>query len=212
MSCLFCFSQESTSGKPPELPRFSIRANAGIPKVVSSQAFRHSFSGVVTLDGSINCKIFSNFFIGAGYQFIYYKSQKYFRDNNVNTFLQSQNGYIKIGYDKFFSARGFATISLNAGYNHNQYGGIVYKSDTLKGKNPTQFNSGFVEPMIGIYFIVDPNFAIGGHLSYNYNFTQFNPSYPVFDTWYSYNKLKNNANMSMITLGFGFYYGLTRKN
>jgi hypothetical protein len=207
MSCLFSFSQESK----PQLPKLSIRGNAGIPKVTSSQAFRNSFSGVFVGDLNIDYKIFSNFFAGIGYSYTYYTPQKVFRDQAINTNLQSHNGYLKLGVDHFFSNNGFATISLNTGYNYNQYTSIVYKNDTLKGKFPTQFNSSFIEPMLGLYFIVDPNFAIGGHLSYNYNFSQFNPNYPSFNKWFDYGKVKNNWNMSSITFGFGFYYGLSKK-
>ena len=206
-SCLVSFAQE----KAPELPRFAIRGNVGIPKVVSSQSFRNSFSGVMTGDMNITYKLVSNCFVGLGYSYTYYKSQKIFRDQNVNANMQSQNGYLKLGFDKFFSDNGFATFSLNAGYNFNKYQGVKYRSDTLIGKYPTKFTSAFAEPVIGLYFIVDPNFAIGGHISYNYNFGQFDPTYPGFKGWFDYTKVKNNWNMSMITLGFGFYYGLVRK-
>ncbi len=209
--CLISIAQEETSSKAPELPRFSVRGNVGIPKVISSEAFRNSFSGVVTGDLNVNAKLFSDFFVGIGYGFTYYKPQKHFRDQYINTSMQSQNAFIKLGFDKFFSARGFATVSLNTGYNFNKYEGIKYKNDSLIGKYPTDFNSAFIEPMIGLYFIVDPNFAIGGHLSYNYNFSQFNPAYAGFDKWFDYSRVKNNWNMSMITLGFGFYYGLAKK-
>jgi hypothetical protein len=197
--------------KAPTLPRFSVRGNIGIPKVVSSSAFRNSFSGVITGDASVNCKLFSNFFVGVGYSYTYFKSQSYFRDKNINTNLQAQNGFVKLGYDKFFSDNGFVTFSVNAGYNFNQYGGITYAHDSLKGKYPTSFSSSFVEPAIGLYFVVDPNFAIGGHISYNYNFSPFNSHYPGFDKWLNYDNISNKWNMSMITLGFGFYYGLVRK-
>ncbi len=207
VSCLVSFAQD----KAPELPRFAVRGNIGIPKVTSSQSFRNSFSGVMTGDMNLTCKLTSNFFFGVGYSYTYYKAQKAFRDQNVNTNMQSQNGYLKLGIDKFFSDNGFATFSINAGYNYNEFKGVKYRNDTLIGKYPTKFTSAFVEPVIGIYFIVDPNFAIGGHLSYNYNFSQFNPTYPGFDRWFDYTKVKNNWNMSMITLGFGFYYGLVRK-
>lgn len=211
MSCLFSFSQD----KAPELPRFSIRANIGIPKVASSAQFRNSFTGVVTSDASINCKLFSNFFVGVGYSYTYFKCQKYFRDplhDNINTILEMQSGYLKIGYDHFFSDKGFATFALNTGYNISEYKSVRYKHDSLKGKYPTQFNTAFLEPMIGLYFIVDPNFAIGGHISYNYYLTQFNPLAPQFNEWgpNGYNKISNKWNMSMVTLGFGFYYGLVR--
>ena len=206
-SCLFSFAQD----KAPDLPTFAIRGNVGIPKTVSSQSFRNSFSGVMTGDMNMTCKLTSKFFVGLGYSYTYYKSQKAFRDKNVNTYMQSQNGYLKLGIDHFFSDNGFATFSVNAGYNYNEYKNIKYTSDTLIGKYPTKFSSAFVEPVIGLYFVVDPNFAIGGHISYNYNFSQFNPTYAGFNGWFDYTKVKNNWNMSMITLGFGFYYGLVRK-
>src|SRR5699024_2555987 len=92
--------------KAPTLPRFSFRGNVGIPKVASSSAFRNSFSGVITGDASVNCKLFSDFFVGVGYSYTYFKSQSYFRDKNINTNLQTQNGFVKFGYDKFFSDNG----------------------------------------------------------------------------------------------------------
>jgi hypothetical protein len=207
LSCLVSFSQD----KAPELPKFSTRGNVSIPKVVSSNALRNSFSGVMSADMNISYKMTSDFFVGLGYSYTYYKSQKVFRDQNLNANMQSQNGYLKLGFDKFFSDNGFTTFSINTGYNFNQYKGVVYKNDSLKGKYPTEFAGAFIEPVIGIYFIVDPNFAIGGHISYNYNFSKFDPTYSGFDKYFEYSKVKNNWNMSMINLGFGFYYGLTRK-
>jgi len=73
MSCLAVFSQD----KAPELPKFSIRGNVSIPKVVSSNAFRNSFSGVVCGDMNFNYKIASNFFIGTGYSYTYYNRKKF---------------------------------------------------------------------------------------------------------------------------------------
>ena len=210
-SCLILSAQDGPSNKAPELPRFAVRGNIGIPKVTSSEAFRNSFSGVLTGDLNVTYKFFSNMFVGLGYGYTYYKPQKHFRDQYINTNMQSHNAFMKIGADKFFSAKGFASFSLNAGYNFNKYEGIKYKQDSLIGKYPTQFSSSFIEPMVGLYFIIDPNFAIGGHLSYNYNFSQFNPTYSGFDKWFDYREVKNNWNMSMITLGFGFYYGLVKK-
>ncbi len=210
---IFFISYLATNAQnnPIKLPRFSLRGNIGIPKVVSSKAFRNSFSAVGTADLNVNSKLFSNFFAGIGYSYTYFKSQKYFRDININTNLQSQNVYLKLGYDCFFKDDAFATFSLNTGYNINKYAEIHYKNDSIKGLYPTQFKSNFIEPMVGIYFIVDPNFAIGAHLSYNYNLSKFNSKLPAFDKLYNYDHVSNNWNMSMITFGFGFYYGLAKK-
>ncbi len=207
MSCFFSFSQD----KAPTLPRFSIRGNVGIPKIVSSKAFRYSFSGVGTADISINTKLFSDVFFGIGYSYTYFKTQKTFRDRNINTTLQSQNMYVKFGYDYFYRDNAFATFSLNSGLNTNKYTDVIYANDSLKNKFPKEFTSVFIEPVVGLYFIVDPNFAIGGHISYNYNLSQFNPAYSGMDHTFNYGTVSNRWPMSMITFGFGFYYGLARK-
>lgn len=216
LSCLISIAQEESSSRAPELPKFSIRANVGIPKIVSSEKYRHSFTGIITADANVNYKLFSNFFTGIGYSYTYFKCQKYFRDplrDNINTILQVQNGYLKLGYDNFFSDNGFATFSVNMGYTMGEYKSVSYKYDSLIGKYPTKYATAFIEPMIGLYFVVDPNFAIGGHLSYNYTFAQFNPLSPQFNQWGppGYKDLSNKWNMSMITLGFGFYYGISKK-
>lgn len=208
---LLCFGisfAQEVEKTPEPLPRFSIRVNCGIPNSVSSKAFRTTFSAVISGEASVNCKLFSNFFVGIGYSYTYYQAQKYFRDLNVNTNMQSQNGYLKIGYDKFFSEKGFTTVSLNAGYNFNQYQGTRYKHDSLVSTIPTQFTSSFVEPQFGVYFVVDPNVAIGGHIGYNYNFTQFNPAVGGMNQWLDYSRISNKWNMSSIIIGFGFYYGI----
>ena len=53
-----------------------------------------------------------------------------------------------------------------------------------------------------------PNFGFGGFISYHYNFASFNPAYPGFDKWLDYSQISNKWSISMITVGFGFYYGL----
>lgn len=207
MSCFFIVAQD----KAPTLPRVSVRGNVGIPKVTSSEALRNSFSGILSTDGSFNYRLFSNFFVGLGYEYTYYKTQKYFRDKNIYTSMQAHAGYIKLGYDHFFSETGFVTFSLNTGVGENSYQRIIYRSDSLINKYPRRFSNTFVEPIIGLYFLVEPNFAIGGHLSYNYSFSKFDPRYPGMDKWFDYDKVSNKNTIGMITFGFGFYYGFKRK-
>lgn len=197
--------------KVTQLPKFSIRASIGIPKVVSSAALRSSFSSVIATDLCVSYNLYSHFFVGLGYNYIYYKSQKHFRDEiypAINANMQMNNGYIKIGKDHFFSDRGFTTVSLNAGLSSTKYAGLLFKADSLIGKYPTSFTSGYIEPHFGLNFLVEPNFGFGGFISYHYNFAQFNPAYPGFDKWLDYSKITNRWNISMITIGFGFYYGL----
>ncbi len=210
----FCgFSQDAPS-KGPDLPRVAVRANLGIPKIISSEMYRNSFSGVFSGELGVSYKLFSNYIIGIGYNYNYFKAQRYFRENNrINASMQMQGGFLKLGYDHFFSPTAFTTVSLNMGYQTGKYYGLVFANDSLKGYYPSQFANAYVEPMVGVYFIVDPNFAFGAHLSYSYNFEQYDPLSTGFNKFgpTNYNKLHNKWGMSMITLGFGFYYGLERK-
>ena len=220
---LSSLAQDKFPGSP-ELPRFALRANIGIPKIVSSEQYRNSFSGVITGEIGITCKLVSNYFFGVGYSYNYFKAQRYFRENTdprINASMQMHGGYLKLGYDHFFKENAFTTISFNMGYQSGKYYGLQYPvRDTVRSGHITDFGNAYVEPMIGVYFIVDPNFAFGAHLSYSYNFQQFNASNIGFDKFgfakspdkpRAYNDLHNKWGMSMITLGFGFYYGLVRK-
>ena len=218
--CWFRGLSQDISFRAPELPRVAIRANIGIPKIVNSEMYRNSFSGILSGEAGITYKLFSNYIVGIGYNYNYFKAQRYFRENaNINASMQLQGGFLKIGYDHFFSPTAFTTISLNMGYQNGRYRGLMFAHDSLEGKYPTQFNNAYVEPMIGVYFIVDPDFAFGAHLSYSYNFEQYNPLYTGFNKFgfaksvdkpKAYNDLSNKWGMGMITLGFGFYYGIRK--
>lgn len=197
--------------KVTKLPRVSARVNIGIPKVASSTALRNSFSGVMSSDINFDCRLFSNFFAGIGYNHMYFKSQKHFSEQFINTNMQMHNGYLKIGYDHFFSNSAFTTISLNSGYSLTKFAGIQYKNDSLVGKFPTSYSGSFIEPHFGITFLVEPNFGFGGYIGYHYDFSQFNPAYPGFDKWLDYSNISNKWTTSMVSIGFGFYYGISKQ-
>ncbi len=224
---LFGLSQEgeTPSVKHDELPRFAVRANLGIPKIISSEKYRNSFSGVFSGEIGVTYKLFGDYIIGIGYNYNYFKAQRYFRENTnpkINASMQMHGGFIKLAHDHFFSPTAFTTVSLNMGYQTGKFYGLQYPTrDTIRQKYNSQFGNAYIEPMIGVYFMVDPNFAFGAHLSYSYNFQQFSAENIGFnkfgfsanppDQKRGYNELHNAWGMSMITLGFGFYYGLVRK-
>lgn len=205
--CLQIRAQETQK----ELPRISIRSDMGIPKVIGSQAFRTSFLGIYEFNFSTNIRIAKNYFVGIGYKDALLRTQDYFKKLNVNTKMQSHNGYIRIGFDRFYAENSFATFSINSGYNFSKYTGTVLKNDTLAHSYPAQFTGAFIEPEIGMYILLDPNFAIGAHISYYYNTTKYDPTLPYLTHWRDFDKLKNNAGMNWLTFGFGFYYGFVRK-
>ncbi len=224
--CLYAkgvFSQGEGPTKGPDLPRVAVRANLGIPKIVSSQKYRNSFSGVFSGEIGLSYKLAGNYFFGVGYNYNYFKAQRYFRENvspRINASMQMHGGFLKLGHDHFFKPNAFTTVSLNMGYQSGKYYGLEYPPrDSIRAPYVTQFGNVYVEPMVGVYFIVDPNFAFGAHLSYSYNTQVFSAEDIGFDKFgfgstpseKGYNALGNKWGMSMFTLGFGFYYGFQRK-
>lgn len=206
---LFCSLLLKSQDRAPKLPRFSTRINCGTPKYVSSELMYSTFNGVLVTDINVNYRLFSNFFIGLGYSFTYSQADKELRDQFIHPHSETHNGFLKIGYDSFFSATGFATFSINAGLNNTTFKGIMCKNDTLIGQFPTQFNCPFVEPQIGLYYFVESHVAIGGNIGYNFNFIKFDSRYSCTENRLSgQGKMKNNWNISSINLSFGMYIGL----
>lgn len=206
----FCGCIKAQEDQKP-LPRFSVRANVSIPKVTSSKAFRTSFLGLYEANASFNVRLFSNFFIGVGYKNALFKSQSYFQQKNLYTKMQVHNGFLRVGYDRFYAEHSFATFALNMGYNFNKYTNLNPKYDSLAHSYPAQYSGPYLQPEIGLYFLVEDNFALGAHVGYNYNFSHFDPSLPYLDKWLDYSNISNSWNTSWINFGFGFYYGLVRK-
>lgn len=206
---IYSTSSVAQDTKSVVAPRFTMRFNSGIPKVTSSQLLRHTFSGVVFLDANLNCRLFSNFFVGGGYTYSYFKTQKALSDLNIHTNMQMQHGYLKIGYDKYTSPNRFISVSLNTGYNYTFYQGIKYPNDSLIGRAPTNFTSSFVEPQFTYYLLNDDGIALGFHVGYYYNFKQFDIREPVLDKWLTNtNSLTNKWSISAINVGLGIYYGI----
>lgn len=189
-------------------PRVTTRFNCGIPKVTSSQLFRNSFTGVVFADANVNVKLFSNVFVGVGYTYSFLKTTPALSNMGVFTTMESQQGYLKLGYDHYLSNNQFVSFSLNSGYGISQYKKINYPNDSLIGRVPTQFNSPFIEPQVGFYLLNDDGIALGINLGYNFNLYKYDSRAPVIDKWLTNNdKLSNKWNMSAIKLSLGIYYG-----
>lgn len=204
------FSQKETT----LLPRFAIRAECNIPKVLSSQAYRTSFNGLY--DGGIKFtgRLMSNFCLGIGYNNALFNTTTQFRDpygRNINTRQQVHDGVFSIVYDKFAGEKSFWSFSLNTGVSYNKYTSVVAKADSLYKNIPTNFVTGFIRPEASINFLVESNFAFSINLSYNLSLYNFDPTIPRLDKYLNYNQLRNNFNVGWLSFGFGFYYGFKSK-
>lgn len=203
------------------LPRVSIRASCTVPKIISSKAYRTSYSGIYDGQVSVNFRVAGNINVGLGYKSALFTPQLYFRQKGLNTKLQVHDGFLKFGYDHMFS-RGFVAFSIDGGYSYNKYTNVIFIHDSLNGKNPTDFASFFLRPEIAVNFLVEENFAFGFIFAYNYCLYKYDTSYNGFGSYADSKSTSNNiiyegtsygnkANIGWFSFGFGFYYGFKKK-
>jgi hypothetical protein len=196
------------------LPRFAIRAECNVPKVIGSQAYRISFNGLYDGGIKLTARVKNNFCLGVGYDNALFNTTTLFRDpygRNINTRQQVHNGVFSFVYDKILTEKTFLTLSLNTGGSYNKYTGVVALYDSLYTSVPTEFITGFIRPEMVINFLVEDNFAFGIHLSYNMSLYSFDPKLPRLDKYENYGKYKNKSNVGWISFGFGFYFGFKSK-
>ncbi len=198
---------------------YTIRGAIGIPKTVSSRLFSSAFKGVVEGNLSVNAKVFKHFYVGLGYQGSFFENNKIIFVNQVSakasipydTKLLLNSGFLKIGYDYFFSERGYVSTGLNIGYTSANYKNVL--SDSSLSNQPfigPQFSTPFVQPEFSINFLTDEdalvNFSI--LIAYNNLFYRFDPKAPRLAQFKPmsdfYQQNRNKYIMSWINIGFGF--------
>lgn len=216
---IVCFSLLGYAQKEgQENALVTIRGNIGIPRVVGSEMFRTSFAGLYETNLSVNLKLFNNFFVGIGYQNTQFQNNKFLKYQffnasiPYNTRLLSNGAFIKIGYDKFFSDKGYATFSINSGLMMDKY--INVNADTSLSNRPyglRDFSAPYIQPETSINFIVEKHLAFSIMLSYTTMFTKFDPKAPRFAQFQDIRDTRNRYFMNWINFGFGFTILLDKK-
>lgn len=211
----FCYSQKVNK----QNALFTIRGNIGIPRSISSQMFQTTFNGISEGNLSFNARLFSNFFVGLGYQNSYFQNNKFLKfqyfNNSIpyNTRLMANSGFIKLGFDKFFSETGYMSYSINSGFMQCNYSNV--NLDTSSNNKPygkLVFASPYIQPEAGINFIVDKNLSFSIMLSYTTLLYRFDPKAPRFNHFEEVRSASNHYFISWINIGFGFNVLLNSKS
>lgn len=187
----------------------TIRGVVGIPRCVSSEKFRTSFAGLCEANLSVNARLFSNFFVGVGYQNTFFKNAGMFKfayfnaSIPYNTRLVGTGGFIKIGYDQIFE-KTYVSYSLNTGFMLGRYKNV--NGDTSLANRPyidKAFNAPYVQPEIALNFLADRSVNFSLILSYTTLFYKYDARAPRFNGFEEVINKKNNYFMSWLNIGFG---------
>src|ERR1043166_4640893 len=166
---LFCLAlvKSGLSQSQEPLPRFSVRASCGIPKIIGSQAWRLSFLGVYDAGITFNLRVASNLTIGVGYKNAMFNATSTYRYKGVYTQQRIHDGVLRIGLDKITGPKSFVSYSISGGYGWSQYVGVRAAKDSLNGKYPTTFTAAFIRPEFNANFLIEDNFAFGIFVAWN---------------------------------------------
>jgi len=190
---------------------FIIRGTIGIPKTLTSNQFRNSFNGLYEANLSFNFRLYTDVYMGIGYQSNYFQNNTFLRfkvfkaDIPYNTRLIGDSPYIRFSYQKFFRSNAYWEYGLNYGFMVARYTGV--NEDTTAHNKPfgsQKFNAHYVQPEVSANFIVDQNLSFCFFFSYNTLFSKFNPKAPRFNQFEEVSLKTNNYFMSWFTFGFGF--------
>jgi hypothetical protein len=198
----------------------TIRGNVGIPKSLGSQMFRTCFNGVYEANLSVNVRLAGNFFAGGGYQNTFFQNNRevfvFYRVKNgslaYETKMMGNAGFIKLGFDKFFSERGYVSYSVNSGLMSCNY--LNVNNDTSAANKPfvsTRFMAPYVQPEISLNVIVDKTLSFSFMLSYTTMFYKFDPKAPRFNHVEEVFSKRNNYFMNWFNFGLGFHVLLDKK-
>jgi hypothetical protein len=219
---LLCVSVVSFSQQKDQLnSKITIRGMVGIPKIVSSQMFRTTFNGVVETGLSVNIRLFGNVYAGAGYEYSNFLNNK--REWSASftstagsvyysTQVKSHGGYVKIGYDHFFSKIGYVSYALNTGLIGAGYFDV--RQDSSAANQPfvsTKFVAPFLQPELSLNFLAEKNLSFALLFNYTTMLYKFDPKAPRLNHISQINEARNRYFVSWINIGIGFTVHLDSK-
>jgi hypothetical protein len=179
----------------------SVRGSIAVPHPLKNGAFRKSLTGIYNANVSVSIRPFSGFYAGAVYNNGLYKTAAN-KIAEVNTTLQVNGAGGRVGYDHYDNV--FFSPSLTVGRQYGRFTGVVCVDPQ---ETSMKFSANYIEPELNLYFIVDPNFAIGVNTSVALIDHTFDPFAVCFNQYKGYSQDELRGNSVVFNIGFSFYYG-----
>ncbi|MEN8787470.1 MAG: hypothetical protein ABF264_01980 [Flavobacteriales bacterium] len=204
------FSQEERIGSIQPLTKFIAKSNFRIPFSNSNPFFKETAKGVVQMSGSLNYSFVKNFYIGAGYDYTYFKLSEQKLNSSPNELLDA-----KIHLQGFYG---------EVSYFYSLYESIVFEANLLVGQETIQTSSAkcsllgdshekkglFWNPNINVYLLTEEVFSFYFSMGYRISSNGFKPS-DVCETEFSGFESKDyNGNYGSFNIGFGIGFSFIK--
>lgn len=192
---------------------FNPHAAVNIPNPMSNKAFRKHMAGVYEVSAGMDILLFRGFFAGAVYEHTTFKitgitGATYF---HYQPLMKVNNAGLRVGARSYIGSRnrmiGVASVTVGESWAH--FKDIRCKDSTV-AVPLTRYTSPYVQPEIGVFFLVESNFAIGATISYTACTKKFDPYEICLDSWKAIGDV-GSGSTQYLSFGFGFYYSFLKK-
>jgi hypothetical protein len=192
--------------------RLDTRINGMVPHPLANKALSKTFVGVYSVSGSENIQLFKNFFVGFCGSNSLYKipTNKGVSVNGyrLSDLFQLNSAGLNVGYDYYFSPKGFLTTAISLGQSFGKFTAIeMYTPVPVNAK----FSAGYIQLTENLNFILEDHMGIGFLISYTYVNYSFNPYDIALDQFKGYTSGDLDGAIQVFEVGFNLYFGYVKK-
>ncbi len=195
-SATFAFSQGSL------LPRHSFQAQLTLPNTVTNRAFNDIMQGLVNIHTGYQFTTVQGLCFGGGFKMSYLDINEFKTPDKLQGGMLLVGSYGKVGFQKFYG-----NFGLDAGVK------IGYSLNFSANENCTEvlgrsynFDSGFVEPEIGLALQASEKSSFRLVLSYAVYGFQFKPHMFCQKEFSGYTDVNLDKAAQIFSIGFGYSY------
>jgi hypothetical protein len=193
---LFLFPQVHAQRLPL---KGGIKLHAGIPNPIDNPAFKKTASGVFDIELSPVVNVYRGFLIGLTGGINQFKTPPQ-KIPDVKTVRNSTFYGGLAGYEFLLGETTIGSITVEAGNSM-----VTYEKQICQVLLPKK-NSGFIRSNLNLYFVVDPQFALGAHVSYTSQQLSFDPYSLCLDKKALYYPDELGGKTNYYNFGFSLYY------
>lgn len=189
-------------------PKHTFNVALGLPNGTINKPFESIMKGILDANTYYQYYLPNSLVFGAGLRYNLFAINEFRVPEPLDGVMHSFGGFVKIGYEKFFTTRFGMDFSIKTGYNWHYLKTDL--NDSLRG-GAYRFDSGFIEPTVG--FILSATEKSAYRLTVGYTFQGYVFSPYKLGTLLSggWDPNEYNKGTQFITIGLGYTYYFSKK-
>ncbi len=185
------------------IPKHTFNVVLGLPNSVINKPFASVMRGIVDVNPYYQYSLPNSIVFGIGLRYTHFSVNQFKVTEPMTGVLHNFGGFIKVGYEKFYSTRFAMDFSMKVGYSEN------FLKTTLNDKNrggAYRFDAGFVEPTIGLILSATENSSYRFTIGYTFQGYVFKPYDLGTKMSGGWEAVEYNKASQFITFGLGYTY------